>query len=371
MDIAVVGGGINGLCCAWELARRGHGVVLFERGELLSGTSGASTKLLHGGLRYLENGEIRLVREALAERAWWLANVPEHTAPLPLLLPVYRGRSRPRWTLKIGLWLYDRLAGASSIAPHRWLDAESVRRRAPGLHPHGLLGAFLFYDGQMDVRALGIWVAGQARAAGARLHTGESVLRIERDGRHETPRGERRFDRIVNAAGAWSVRLLEQSGIEPAVRLDHVRGSHLLVDRPLSEGFLLQVPGARRIFFVLPYGRRTLIGTTEVRQTLDEPIVCSAAERDYLIRAYNAHFSEPLDPDDVAETFAGLRPLIRSAADPGRATREYLIQRDGALVNCFGGKWTTARALARAVAEEAGRPATRAGGAPPRPVPTE
>jgi glycerol-3-phosphate dehydrogenase len=356
MDIAVVGGGINGLCSAWELARQGHRVELFERGRLLGETSGASTKLLHGGLRYLEHGELRLVREALAERAWWLANCPQHARPIALWLPIYAGRSRPGWQIKVGLWLYDRLAGTRNIAPHRWYGREAVLERCPGLKPDGLSGAFLFYDGQMDEQGLGGWVAEQVQAAGARLHTDRPVLRIAPDGLLTTGSGTGRFDRIVNAAGPWAVQLLESSGLVPKVRLDQVRGSHLIVERPQGAGFLLQVPGERRIFFVLPYRGRTLIGTTEVRQTLAEPIACSEDELNYLLRAYNAHFCEPLAPADVAETFAGLRPLIQSAADPGRATREYLIERTGALVNVYGGKWTTARALGRAVAAATARP---------------
>jgi glycerol-3-phosphate dehydrogenase len=351
MDIAVVGGGINGLCSAWELARRGHRVELFERGDLLGETSSASTKLLHGGLRYLENGEFRLVREALTERRWWIDQVPEYAGSVALWLPIYAGRSRPRWLLGMGLWLYDRLAGRGNIAAHRWFDRDAVRAQCPDLNPTGLVGAFLFYDGQMDELGLGGWVADQARAAGAVLHTGEPVERISDKGWLETGHGRRQFERIVNAAGPWAVQLLERSGLKAAVELDQVRGSHLIFDRPLAAGYLLQVPRGRRIFFVLPYRGQTLVGTTEVRQTLAEPIVCSEAEIDYLLDAYNAHFCEPRGRGDVAGVFAGLRPLIRSAQDPSRATREYLIDRKGALVNVFGGKWTTARALGRAVAD--------------------
>jgi glycerol-3-phosphate dehydrogenase len=351
MDVAVIGGGINGLCSAWELVRRGHSVDLFERGELLGETSSASSKLLHGGLRYLENLEFRLVREALTERRWWLDHAPAQTTSIALWLPVYEGISRPRWLLQLGLWLYDLMAGSGNIAAHRWFRRQEVLARCPLLRPEGLHGAFLFHDGQMNERTLGQWVSDEVRAAGARLHTGCCVERIGADGWIDIAGRRRRFDRIVNATGPWAVRLLERSGLRSRVQLDHVRGSHILFDRPLDVGFLLQVPGERRIFFVVPYLGRTLVGTTEVRQSLDEPIACSAQEIDYLLRAYNAHFSEPRVASDVVETFAGLRPLIRSAEDPGKATREYLIESMGALVNVYGGKWTTARALGRAVAD--------------------
>lgn len=353
MDVAVVGGGINGLCSAWELARRGHRVELFERGELLSETSSASTKLLHGGLRYLENREFRLVREALAERRWWMDHVPEHAGRVALWLPIYAGASRPRWLIKLGLWLYDLLAGSGGIGVHRWFDRAAVVARCPDLRPDGLRGAFLFYDGQMDEAGLGGWVADQARALGVVVRTGTPVDAVSVDGWLQAGGERRRYDRIVNAAGPWAVRLLERSGLRAAVALDQVRGSHLLFDAPLAEGYLLQVPGERRIFFVLPYQGRTLVGTTEVRQSLDEPVAASEPEVEYLLDAYNAHFVKPRHRAEVAGTFAGLRPLIKSAADPSRATREYVIDRDGALVNVFGGKWTTARALGRAVADAA------------------
>ncbi len=350
MEIAVVGGGINGLCCAWELARRGHTVELFERDEVVGATSSASTKLLHGGLRYLEHLELRLVREALVERRWWLDQVPEHTRTLALWLPIYADGPRRRWRIGLGLWLYDRLAGTANLGPHRWLDRDAVLAHCPDLDPAGLRGGFRFYEGQMDDRALGHWLADQARAAGALLHVGQAVERVHEDGRLVVGTGARRFDRIVNAAGPWAVRLLADSGLRTAVGLDLVRGSHLVCDRECRDGCLLQAPDGR-VVFVLPYHGQTLIGTTEVRQSIEEPIACSADEEAYLLAVYNSHFVAPLTASAVISRFAGLRPLIRSAAEPGRATREYLIERRGALVNVYGGKWTTARALGRAVAD--------------------
>ena len=354
MDVAVVGGGINGLCSAWELASRGHSVALYERGALLGETSSASSKLLHGGLRYLENREFRLVREALRERSWWLENAPGRANTVALWLPVYDGVSRPRWLLRLGLWLYDRLAGSANIADHRWYGRDQVLARCPSLKAEGLRGAFLFHDGQMDERRLGEWVVEQARASGVAIHVDHPVNRISTEGWLEGGGERHRFDRIINATGPWAVRLLEASGLHPAVQLDQVRGSHILFDRHLDAGFLLQVPGERRIFFVLPYQGRTLVGTTEVRQSLGQRISCSDREIDYLLMAYNAYFAEPRVPADVAETFAGLRPLIRSSEDPGLATRDYLVERKGALINVYGGKWTTARALGRSVADVLG-----------------
>lgn len=350
MRVAVVGGGVNGLCIAWQCALSGQEVTLFERGRLLGETSSSSTKLLHGGLRYLEHAQFRLVREALLERSWWLEHVPEHARALELWLPVYRGLSRPRWMLGVGLTLYDALAGARRIGRHRWLAADDFLALHPDLKAEGLAGAFRFYDGQMDEAALGGWIAAQARAASANLHEQRPVDALTVDGQVTVAGQGEAYDAVVNAAGPWAEDLLLRSGIAPRYQLDLVRGSHILFAEPVSAGYFFQVPGESRVFFVLPYQGRTLVGTTEVRQGLAEPIACSEAEAAYLVKAYNAYMREPKRVEDIVASFAAVRPLIRSASDPGRASREYALERQGRLLTVYGGKWTTARALGQRVA---------------------
>ncbi len=359
MQIAVIGGGINGLCTAWQLAQAGHTVTLFERDQLMQATSQASTKLLHGGLRYLEHLEFALVREGLQERAWWLAHVPGLTSTLRLILPLYRSSHRTFWKIKLGLWLYDRLAGRHNLGPHRWYSAEALGQFDAELHTQGLLGAFTFSDAQMDDYRLGLWVADQARATGVRIQESCPVTHVCTEGRLTTPVGESHFDTIINAAGPWTERLLTTSGITPRYRLDLIRGSHILFANSREAGYLLPVPGENRIFFVLPYKGQTLVGTTEVRQGLDEPIECSDAEASYLLNAYNTYFQEPKGMEDIKARYAGLRPLVYSTTDPTQASREYVIERQGRLITLYGGKWTTARALARAVAAEVEHPNKR------------
>ena len=357
----MVGGGINGVMAAWALARDGHQVELFERGALMGETSGASTKLLHGGLRYLENGEFGLVRESLRERSWWVGQAPQLAKPLGLILPIYRGRGRHPLILKLGLWLYDQLAGGRSFGRHRRLDRSEVLARVPDLRPEGLEGGFLFYDVQMDDHALGLWAAEQARAAGVLVHEDTGVEQVGEDGRLLAG-GPRRADVVVNAAGPWCRRLLDASGIPAGHRLDLVRGSHLVLDRPLSVGLFLQVPGETRICFALPWKGRTLLGTTEVRQGLDEPIRCSPEEERYLLDVHASAFAAPARPEEVVERFAGLRPLVDSgSANPGRTTREYVLEEQGRVLSVFGGKWTTARVLGERVAERCGRLLDRLG----------
>ena len=350
MKLAIVGGGINGLSSAWQLALAGHQVTLFERNTLMAATSSASSKLLHGGLRYLEQGEFRLVREALQERRWWLKKAPQLTRRLPILYPIYQHSRRPRWQLKIGLWLYDTFAGRKGIGRHRWLTAPQALRCSPHLKADGLTGAYLFFDGQMDDQKLGLWMAAQCTKAGVKVLEHSPVLKVSSDARILLESGWQQFDRVVNVAGPWSQQLLEQSGLAQQP-LDLVRGSHLLLPAISRYGHMLEVPGEARIVFVLPYQGNTLLGTTEVRQQLDEAIQCSPAERDYLLSVYNHYFQPEADSQTVQADFAGVRPLLGGSANASKASREYQLNWQGKLLTVSGGKWTTARALGKQVSE--------------------
>lgn len=347
MRVAVIGGGINGLCTAWRLAGSGHQVTLFERQRLMAATSSASSKLLHGGLRYLETGQFFLVREALRERDSWISRVPLLTKPLPIVLPVYADGRRPRWLLGVGMKLYDLLAGKSRLPKSESLSREQILSLAPTLTTDNLLGGFRYYDGQMDDHRLGLWVADQCRQAGVVIQEGAAVVSASPEGKLTLAAGQvMTFDRILNIAGPWAEKLLADSGIKAKYTLDVVRGSHLVVKCPCPHALILEVPGAKRIFFVMPWKGCSLIGTTEVRQTLDAPITCSDAETDYLITAYNHFHSNQLTSADIVDTFAGIRPLVKSASDPTHARRDYAFQRNGRLLTVFGGKWTTSMALA-------------------------
>ncbi|MDP5142326.1 glycerol-3-phosphate dehydrogenase/oxidase [Rheinheimera baltica] len=348
MKIAVIGGGINGLSSAWQLALAGHKVSLFERDSLMQATSAASSKLLHGGLRYLEQGEFRLVREALQERRWWLKKAPQLTRRLPILYPLYHDSRRARWQLKIGLWLYDSFAGRKGIGRHRWLTAQQALRCSPNLKAEGLQGAYLFFDGQMDDQKLGMWMAEQCSKAGVQLFEHSPVKQVAADAKVLLHSGWQQFDRVVNVAGPWSQQLLQHSGLMQQP-LDLVRGSHLLLPPIGRYGHMLEVPGEARIVFVLPYQGKTLLGTTEVRQHLDEAIRCSAAERDYLLNVYNHYFLPTCTKDSVLADFAGVRPLLSGSANASKASREYQLNWQGQVLTVSGGKWTTARALGKQV----------------------
>ena len=353
MKIGIAGGGINGLCCAWVLQQQGHDVDLYERDQIMGATSAASSKLLHGGLRYLENREFRLVREALRERDAWIARVPSLAKPLRLVFPVYRSNRRPRWLMGAGFFLYDQLAGKSYLPPSRWVSAKDMLQSNPALRSTGLTGGYEFSDGQMDDLALGLWVAEQAKAAGAVLHENAAVRSVSTQGSITLENGTvKKHDRVLNICGPWAERLLHKSEISSPYQLDLVRGSHLILNLPCAQAYLLEVPDERRIIFVQPWKGRTLLGTTEVRQPLDMPIQCGESEQEYLLGVYRNYFPGVAIDSVEQESFAGLRPLLRSANNPSQATREYALHRNGALLSVFGGKWTTAHALAQKVSNQ-------------------
>lgn len=334
MRIAIVGAGIIGACTALALARRGHAVRLIERGQPMRETSSASSKLLHGGLRYLETGHFALVRKSLLARRDWLKQAPHLCHPLELAIPVYQGQGRPRWLLGVGVRLYDWLAKGSDFPESRWVSARELGMIRPDLKQEGLLGAYIYHDAQMDDFALGEWVLHQATNLGVELESGREIHEL-------TELSE--FDRIVNACGPWAMNLRGQQPEISAYSLDWVRGSHLVIDRPCGTALFLQVPEEKRVFFVLPYKGKTLIGTTEVRQKCPDNLGVDCEEVDYLLKAVNFYISPKISTEELVVCFSGVRPLIKSTQNPSKATREWAFERVGNVTHIFGGKWTTAQ----------------------------
>lgn len=354
MKIAVVGGGINGAGVAWELARKGYAVTLFERGRCGAQTSSATTKMIHGGLRYLEGLHIALVRESLRDRAWLLEHAWQLVKPIEIALPVYADSPRGRFVIAVGLTLYDLLAGTSNIHRHESRSAEDLARLAP-LVREGLRGGFSYWDAQVDDAALVRAVVTSAQRDGAIIREMTPVIGLRREGDGwlvRTESGEDRFDMMINAAGPWMNELLKANHIRSRYRLTLVRGSHLVLKHRVSGvGILLQSSSDRRVFFVLPWKGTTLVGTTEVvqRGALDA-VHASQEEIDYLITRFNRYIREPITSADVASTFSGVRPLVGRKSNPSAIGREYRIQRAGNLINIFGGKMTTFMSLSRKVA---------------------
>ncbi|MBT5224562.1 MAG: glycerol-3-phosphate dehydrogenase/oxidase [Candidatus Marinimicrobia bacterium] len=352
MKVIVIGGGINGLCCAWQLALNDVSVSLLEKSKIMSQTSSASSKLLHGGLRYLENFEFNLVYESLRERNWWLEKVPELTNELHMILPIYKNGPRNKWAIKIGLLYYDFLAGKGNISKHKWIPKKELVLLSPELNKKDLIGGFRFSDGQMDDYKLGMWVAKQAKNDGVKIFENTKVEKIDLDGNIIINGEMEKYDYIINTCGPWASELLNKSGLNGKYKLDLIRGSHILIKGEPSQPYFLQTGNDGRIFFVLPYNGKTLIGTTEIRQNLSEPIIPSDEEIAYLLDEYNHYFIKQKTTKDIIEKFAGVRPLISSSSNPKNIKREYKIETMGKIVNIYGGKWTTAMSLGRKVVKK-------------------
>jgi glycerol-3-phosphate dehydrogenase len=351
MKIAIIGGGINGVMTAWEMCKNNHNVTLFEKETLMSQASSASSKLLHGGLRYLENLEFRLVREALRERQWWIVRAPHLAQPIKIFIPIYKQSRRPALLYKVGLFLYDLLAGSKKLGRHEKYNKTSMQELCPDLKKDELMNGFSYYDGQMDDCQLGLWAADQVKQyENFELLENTSIDKINIYGEISYKGHKDKFDKVINIAGPWAHQLLKDNMIESDYELDLVRGSHIIIQKELDHGYFLEVPNERRIFFVLPYKGQTLIGTTEIRQAIIDKIEPTQSEIVYLIKAYNYYFKDQIKERDVVKSFSGLRPLVKSVNDINKVTRECGIQINKNLISVFGGKWTVSRALAKKVA---------------------
>ena len=361
-DLLVVGGGINGAGIARDAAGRGLSVLLVERGDLAAGTSSASSKLIHGGLRYLEQYEFRLVAEALAEREI-LLRIAGHLAwPARFVMPHLPGL-RPRWAIRLGLFLYDHLARRSLLP-----GSHAVRLDAPpyssGLKSQFRHG-FVYSDCRVDDARLVIANAMDAAERGARILVGTECLLARREGAlwHASLSGgvEVQARAIVNAAGPWVKDVLNQRLGQPsrdAVRL--VKGSHIVLPR-LYDGehaFILQNDD-RRVVFMIPWeGRFTLVGTTDIPVAAPDQAEATQDEVDYLCRAVNRYLEKPVAPRAVLWRYAGVRPLYDDgSSDPSAVTRDYTLRLDAAadeapVLSVFGGKITTYRRLAEHAMEK-------------------
>lgn len=361
-DLAIVGGGINGAGIAADAAGRGLRVVLFEKGDLAGGTSSASSKLIHGGLRYLEHGHLRLVRESLLEREVLLARAPHLIHPLRFVIPHADGM-RPRMLLRIGLFLYDRLAPRDRIPASAAIDLA----RDPAGRPlkDGFRAGFSYYDCRVDDARLVVSVALDAAEHGAEIHTRAPVTQLTpNDGLWEitadTRKGALRATArvLVNAAGPWCAEVAQLAGVDghaPHLRL--VRGTHIVVPRieGAEDAYLLQNADGR-VVFALPFEQEfTLIGTTEVGvEAPADGFTPSAAEEDYLIEVARRFFTQAPAREDIVWRFAGVRPLVDDgtarAAAVSRDFRLDLVHPKGTppLLNVIGGKITTFRRLAEA-----------------------
>ncbi|MBF7729424.1 glycerol-3-phosphate dehydrogenase [Pseudomonas sp. N040] len=359
-DLAIIGGGINGAGIAADAAGRGLSVFLCEMDDLASHTSSASSKLVHGGLRYLEHYEFRLVREALAEREVLLAKAPHIVRPLQFILP-HRPHLRPAWMIRAGLFLYDHLGRRERLPASRGLHFGPESPLKPSI-----TRGFAYADCWVDDARLVLLNALAAHESGARIATRTRCLSATRHAehwhlqlQHADGRRENLLARaLVNASGPWVASFIKEGLRQHSpygIRL--IQGSHLIVPRLYDgeQAYILQNED-RRIVFVIPYLERfSVIGTTD-REYHGDPaqVSISEEETDYLLNVVNAHFKQQITRGDILHTYSGVRPLCDDESDdPSAVTRDYTLSLSGKsgeapLLSVFGGKLTTYRKLAEA-----------------------
>ncbi|KQO77590.1 glycerol-3-phosphate dehydrogenase [Rhizobium sp. Leaf262] len=368
-DIFVIGGGINGCGIARDAAGRGYSVTLAEMNDFASGTSSGATKLIHGGLRYLEHYEFRLVREALMEREVLWAMAPHIIWPMRFVLPFHKGGIRPAWLIRLGLFLYDHLGGRKLLPATKSLDM----RRDPAGKPLKPLftKAFEYSDGWVDDARLVVLNARDAADRGADIMSRAKVVSVRREGGlwnvdvKDNATGTVKTVQarmLVNASGPWVDKVLSNAaGKNQVHNVRLVQGSHIIVKKKFTDprAYFFQNPD-NRIIFAIPYETDfTLIGTTD-RDYQGDPadVKISGEETDYLCNAASEYFAEPVTKDDIVWTYSAVRPLFDDGASSAQeATRDYVLKLENAsgeapLLNVFGGKLTTYRRLAEHALEK-------------------
>ncbi|HCU25889.1 MAG TPA: glycerol-3-phosphate dehydrogenase [Deltaproteobacteria bacterium] len=366
-NLLVIGGGATGAGIALDAATRGLRVALVERDDFASGTSSRSTKLIHGGVRYLEQavkkldrGQWNLVRDALHERATLLKLAPHLARPLSLVTPLYNRISIPYY--RIGLKLYDRLAGRSNLQPSRYLSAREALENFPMLKAKGLRGGVLYYDGQFDDARMNVSLAMTAVEQGAvALNHIEVVELLKQADRLQGAVVRERFcgeeftvhaEMVVNAAGPFcdQVRQMDDPACPPLLKASS--GVHIVLDKrfsPQSTGLLIPKTEDGRVLFLLPWLGHTLVGTTDNPAEIEKNPKPTVADIDYILRHIERYFDMPVSRKDVLSAWSGLRPLVShpKTADTAGLSRDHVIHvSDSRLLTITGGKWTTYRKMA-------------------------
>lgn len=353
--IAVIGAGVNGTSIATASAKLGYEVELFDAGTPFAQTSSKSSRMLHGGIRYLEHGHFKLVREALRERDEWQRLAPNATRVERFFFPIFNDSPRGRTKLSAGALLYQWLAGQYSLGKSRIHDRRDLLSYFPTLNSDRLLGGVSYCDLIMDDKALAAHLLNEALSSGVIIHSNTPVSDVTTHGTLKASGTDLSFDKVINAAGPWASEVLNNANIQSKFSIEHVRGSHLLLELSLPHALVFQVPTDKRIVFCIPQSENeVLLGTTEHRHTLQEPVECTEAEIEYLLAVLNDHLQTRVGREQITATLSGVRPIAtvsdRRFTSMSSASRDSEIEIMNSLINVFGGKWTSARHLGQKVA---------------------
>ena len=367
--VLILGGGIHGVGIAHDLASRGwKDVFCIEKDTLGFGTSSRSTKLIHGGLRYLKHiSQFGLVADSLRERKILIDVAPDLVKPLELLLPVLKGAGTGSLAIKVGLSLYDFLSRKSSVGTHRKIPLDELGKYAPNIDMSQIKSCFSYWDAQTDDLALVNRVADAASELGAGFAEGCEALEISKyeDGfkvKVKDSKGqvhEISALYVVNALGPWANKFLQKSNLEPTHQGVNNKGCHLILpDLGIKKGLFLESPEDRRIFFVLPWLGKTLIGTTEglYQENLDK-VASTEEEIDYMLDRYNRYFTEKVKKKDIEQEFAGLRWLaVESGSSLTSTSRELVVGEiegpRGLMLTLYGGKLTGYRSVSQMLGDK-------------------
>ncbi len=352
-DAVIIGAGINGVAIAKALAGSGQKVLVIEKNRIASGASSNSSRLIHGGLRYLETYEFSLVREALHDQKYLLDSYPDLVRLRPFYLPIYVNSKRPAWMIGLGLWLYSFFAWHGKKASK--IPKEEFIGTFKSIKADGLKAVYRYYDGKTDDDALTHKIAEEAVQNGAEIlektelrsvTVADEVISIA------TSEGELQTNLLVNATGAWVDEVNAKFGFPSSYTIEKLSGIHLVIDRVLVPEPLILETSTKRIFFIIPEADSTIIGTTERSETakIDE-IKVNNEDIEYLLSESNNYLRTALKRSDIKEVYIGTRPLIKSAKDPSQMSREYKLDLHkmgkNRVMHLYGGKLTTFPSLAK------------------------
>ncbi|MCB9771646.1 MAG: glycerol-3-phosphate dehydrogenase [Candidatus Omnitrophica bacterium] len=366
-DVLIIGGGINGAAIANIASRQGLSVALVEKEDFASGTSSRSTKLVHGGLRYLENFEFDLVRESLRERYIQWKSVPHLVKPLRFIIPVYKGDRRPLWMMKLGVFLYDFLSGKYVVEKHQTLTTKDVIAAIPHIKREGLVGGVAYSDCRMDdarlclenilsARESGAHIANYAEAVsflkvGTQLTAGANIKDIL-TGKQITIKAHH----VICAVGPWTNEILRLDTPTEQDKIRLTKGVHIIYkDKIADTALLLQAGKDHRVFFVIPFGEHSLIGTTDTDYAgKPDEVESDRDDVEYLLSEAGKFLPNiKLQRENIVATFAGLRPLVFASGNPSKLSRNHVIEENkSGVMYIMGGKYTTYRAIAQQCVEK-------------------
>jgi len=354
-DAIILGAGINGVAIAKALASVDKSVLVLEKNHIAAGASSHSSRLIHGGLRYLETYEFSLVKEALHDQKYLLDTYPELVRLRPFYLPIYKSSKRPAWMIHIGLWLYTFFSHHGQKAIE--VCKEEFLREFKAIKEDDLNVVFKYFDGQTDDDALTHLIAAEAKEAGASILEKIELKNLRLDDERinlDTSEGGFQTNLLINATGAWVDEICQKFNLPSSYTIEKLSGIHLVIDRILVPEPLILETSSKRIFFIIPEADTTVIGTTERSETakIDE-IKVNNEDIEYLLKESNNYLKTGLKRSDIKEVYIGTRPLIKSAKDPSHMSREYKLDLHkmgkNRVLHVYGGKLTTFPSLAKRV----------------------